>query len=145
MDIKQQIEQALIRAVEAAVAEGILPEGAVLPPVLLEEPPEKELGDFATNFAMQSARVFRQSPQKIAAAIRDRLAGDWLDHAEVAGPGFLNLYLKKTVLSDTLRGRNSAHCRPTARRASRWSMSVRIRQGLCTSGTGAGQQSARHL
>ena len=103
MDIKQQIEQALIRAVEAAVEEGILPEGAALPPVLLEEPPEKELGDFATNFAMQSARVFRQSPQKIAAAIRDRLAGDWLDHAEVAGPGFLNLYLKKTVLSDTLR------------------------------------------
>ena len=103
MDIKQQIEQALIRAVEAAVEEGILPEGAALPPVLLEEPPEKELGDFATNFAMQSARVFRQSPQKIAAAIRDRLTGDWLDHAEVAGPGFLNLYLKKTVLSDTLR------------------------------------------
>lgn len=103
MDIKQQIEQALIRAVEAAVAEGVLPEGAALPPVLLEEPPEKELGDFATNFAMQSARVFRQSPQKIAAAIRDRLTGDWLDHAEVAGPGFLNLYLKKTVLSDTLR------------------------------------------
>ena len=103
VDIKQQIEQALIRAVEGAVEEGILPEGAALPPVLLEEPPEKELGDFATNFAMQSARVFRQSPQKIAAAIRDRLAGDWLDHAEVAGPGFLNLYLKKTVLSDTLR------------------------------------------
>ena len=103
VDIKQQIEQALIRAVEAAAAEGVLPEGAALPPVLLEEPPEKELGDFATNFAMQSARVFRQSPQKIAAAIRDRLAGDWLDHAEVAGPGFLNLYLKKTVLSDTLR------------------------------------------
>ena len=103
MDIKQQIEQALIRAVEAAAAEGVLPEGAALPPVLLEEPPEKELGDFATNFAMQSARVFRQSPQKIAAAIRDRLVGDWLDHAEVAGPGFLNLYLKKTVLSDTLR------------------------------------------
>ena len=103
MDIKQQIEQALIRAVEAAAAEGVLPEGAALPPVLLEEPPEKELGDFATNFAMQSARVFRQSPQKIAAVIRDRLTGDWLDHAEVAGPGFLNLYLKKTVLSDTLR------------------------------------------
>ena len=103
MDIKQQIEQALIRAVEAAAAEGVLPEGAALPPVLLEEPPKKELGDFATNFAMQSARVFRQSPQKIAAVIRDRLTGDWLDHAEVAGPGFLNLYLKKTVLSDTLR------------------------------------------
>ena len=103
MDIKQQIEQALIRAVEAAVAAGQLPEGAALPAILLEEPPEKELGDFATNFAMQSARVFRQSPQRIATAIQEHLAGDWLDHAEVAGPGFLNLYLKKSVLTDTLR------------------------------------------
>ena len=101
--MKQQIEQALVRAVEAAVAAGQLPEGAELPPVLLEEPPEKKLGDFATNFAMQSARIFRQSPQKIAAAIREHLTGDWLDHAEVAGPGFLNLYLKKAVIADTLR------------------------------------------
>lgn len=103
MDIKHEIEQALIRAVEEAVAAGELPAGGTLPHVLLEEPPEKELGDFATNFAMQSARVFRQPPQKIAAAIRAHLAGDWLDRAEVAGPGFLNLYLKKTVIADTLR------------------------------------------
>jgi len=103
VDIKQQIEQALIRAVDAAVAAGELPEAGALPAILLEEPPEKELGDFATNFAMQSARVFRQAPQKIAAAIQAHLAGDWLDRAEVAGPGFLNLYLKKTVIADTLR------------------------------------------
>ena len=103
MDIKQQIEEALIRAVEAAVAAGQLPEGGALPAVLLEEPPEKELGDFATNFAMQSARVFRQSPQKIAAAIQAHLTEDWLERAEVAGPGFLNFYLKKSVLADTLR------------------------------------------
>ena len=108
MDIKQQIEQALIHAVEAAVAAGQLPEGGALPPVFLEEPPDKELGDFATNFAMQSARVFRQPPQKIAAAIKEHLTGDWLDHAEVAGPGFLNLYLKKLVIADTLRAVLSA-------------------------------------
>ena len=108
MDIKQQIEQALIHAVEAAVAAGQLPEGGALPPVFLEEPPDKELGDFATNFAMQSARVFRQPPQKIAAAIKEHLTGDWLDHAEVAGPGFLNLYLKKSVIADTLRAVLSA-------------------------------------
>lgn len=103
MDIKQQIEQAIVQAVESAAAAGELPAAEPLPPVLLEEPPEKELGDFATNFAMQSARMFRRPPQAIAAAIRDHLAGDWLDHAEIAGPGFLNFYLKKTVLADTLR------------------------------------------
>ena len=58
MDIKQQIEQSMIRAIETAAAEGDLPAADALPPILLEEPPEKEMGDFATNFAMQSARVF---------------------------------------------------------------------------------------
>ena len=108
MDIKQQIEQSMIRAIETAAAEGDLPAADALPPILLEEPPEKEMGDFATNFAMQSARVFRQSPQRIAAAILRHLSGDWLDHAEVAGPGFLNFYLKDTVLADTLRAILSA-------------------------------------
>lgn len=108
MDIKQQIEQSMIRAIEKAAAEGDLPAADALPPILLEEPPEKEMGDFATNFAMQSARVFRQSPQRIAAAILGHLSGDWLDHAEVAGPGFLNFYLKDTVLADTLRAILSA-------------------------------------
>lgn len=108
MDIKQQIEQSMIRAIETAAAAGDLPAADVLPPILLEEPPEKEMGDFATNFAMQSARVFCQSPQRIAAAILGHLSGDWLDHAEVAGPGFLNFYLKDTVLADTLRAILSA-------------------------------------
>ncbi|EKU71896.1 arginine--tRNA ligase [Selenomonas sp. F0473] len=103
MDIKQQIEQAIGEAAARAVAAGALPEAGALPKVLLEEPPDKELGDFATNFAMQSARVFKRPPRVIAAAIRDHLTGDWLDHAEVAGPGFLNFYLKGHVAADTLR------------------------------------------
>ncbi len=103
MDIKQQIEQALINAVKAAVSAGELSEGGTLPPILLEEPPNKELGDFATNFAMQSARIFHQPPKKIAEILGTHITGSWLDHAEVAGPGFLNFYLKKDVIADTLR------------------------------------------
>ncbi|WP_298977421.1 arginine--tRNA ligase [uncultured Campylobacter sp.] len=82
---------------------GELSEGGTLPPILLEEPPNKELGDFATNFAMQSARIFHQPPKKIAEILGTHITGSWLDHAEVAGPGFLNFYLKKDVIADTLR------------------------------------------
>ncbi len=109
MEIKQQIEQALHRAVEAAAAAGELPEGGALPPILLEEPPDKALGDFATNFAMQSARVFRQPPKKIAEALRAHLTGAWLDHAEVAGPGFLNFSLKKDVMAKSHAGYLPSH------------------------------------
>ena len=102
MDIKEQLSAAIRQAAQKAIADGVFPAGE-LADILLEVPPDKKFGDFATNFAMQSARVFRQSPQKIAAAIRDRLAGDWLDHAEIAGPGFINFYLKGNVLYDLLR------------------------------------------
>ena len=102
MDIKDMLAAAIEAAVKEAIAAGALP-AAELPQVTLEVPPSKDLGDFATNFAMQSARVFHKSPRQIAEEIRSRIAGDFLDHAEIAGPGFLNFYLKGTVLYDALR------------------------------------------
>ena len=55
MDIKELLAAAVVRAAAAAMDEGILPK-AELPEVLLETPPEKSFGDYATNFAMQAAR-----------------------------------------------------------------------------------------
>lgn len=104
MQIKQEIEQAIMTAAERAAAEGLLRQGAALPPIVLEEPPEKDMGDVATNFAMQSARVFRKSPKAIAEIIVSYLTGDWLERTEIAGPGFINLYLKPSVYADMLRG-----------------------------------------
>ena len=103
MGIKQEIAQAIADAAARAAAAGDLPQAAELPPIVLEEPPEKEMGDFATNFAMQSARVFRKSPKAIAEILLSHLTGDWLERAAVAGPGFLNFYLKPSVHADTLR------------------------------------------
>lgn len=102
MEIKDMLAGAIEAAVKEAIAAGALP-AAELPQVTLEVPPSKDLGDFATNFAMQSARIFHKSPRQIAEEIRSRIAGDFLDHAEIAGPGFLNFYLKGTVLYDALR------------------------------------------
>lgn len=103
MEIKDILTQAIGQAARQAIADGALPEGE-LPPVVLEVPPQKEYGDFATNIAMQSARVFHKSPRQIAEAIAGRLAGDWLDHTQIAGPGFLNIYLKDNVLYDDFAG-----------------------------------------
>ena len=93
---------AIVQAAQEAIAAGALPEGA-LPQVALEVPPAKEYGDFATNFAMQSARVFHKSPRQIAEEIKVRVKGDFLERAEIAGPGFLNFYLKGNVLYDNLQ------------------------------------------
>ncbi|MEE1361383.1 MAG: arginine--tRNA ligase [Selenomonadaceae bacterium] len=101
MDIKDTICEAIKKAADSAVADGIFPAGE-LPAIVLEVPPKKELGDFATNVAMQSARVFRKSPRNIAEELVKRIEGEWLDRIDIAGPGFINFYLKSNVLYDTL-------------------------------------------
>ena len=101
MDIKDTICEAIKKAADSAVADGIFPAGE-LPAIVLEVPPKKELGDFATNVAMQSARVCRKSPRNIAEELVKRIEGEWLDRIDIAGPGFINFYLKSNVLYDTL-------------------------------------------
>jgi len=102
LDIKDTLTEAIEAAAKSAIADGVFPEGE-LPKVILEVPPQKEFGDFATNFAMQSARVFHKAPRQIAEELVKRIEGDWLDHAQIAGPGFLNFYLKGNVLYDSFQ------------------------------------------
>jgi arginyl-tRNA synthetase len=102
LDIKDTLTEAIVAAAKSAIADGVFPEGE-LPTVVLEVPPQKEFGDFATNFAMQSARVFHKAPRQIAEELVKRIEGDWLDHAQIAGPGFLNFYLKGNVLYDSFQ------------------------------------------
>ena len=99
MDIKEVLIKAIEDAAQKAITDEVFPQGD-LAKVILEVPPQKEFGDFATNFAMQSARTFHMNPRKIAEALKERIQGDWLDHTEIAGPGFLNFYLKSNVLYD---------------------------------------------
>lgn len=102
MDIKDTLTAAIKEAAQSAIADGIFPSGA-LPDVALEVPPQKEFGDFATNFAMQSARVFHKNPRQIAEELVSRIKGDWLEKVEVAGPGFLNFYLRGNVIYNSLK------------------------------------------
>ena len=102
MNVKEQLAGAIARAAAAAVEAGILPQGA-LPEVFLEVPPEKTFGDYATNFAMQAARTLKANPRKIAEAVVAHLQFPWLDRAEIAGPGFINFYLKPDWLYDLLQ------------------------------------------
>ncbi|MFB5085317.1 arginine--tRNA ligase, partial [Symbiobacterium thermophilum] len=93
--IKSEIRQALADAVSRAVAGGALVGPA--PEVFLETPKAREHGDFATNLAMVMARQEKKAPRVIAQAIVDHLQteGTWIESAEIAGPGFINLRLRQ--------------------------------------------------
>lgn len=101
MDMKETVIQGIKAALAAAVSAGDLPDGEY-PDVLLEVPPQKEFGDFATNIAMQSARIAHKSPRMIADVILKYLDAPWLEKAEVAGAGFINFFLKHDIIYDTL-------------------------------------------
>jgi arginyl-tRNA synthetase len=62
----------------------------------LERPKKAGFGDYATNAAMLLAPLAGAPPRDVAARLADELGtllGPSLDHVEVAGPGFLNLFL----------------------------------------------------
>ena len=101
MDIKSVLSNAITQTAQKAIAAGVVKEGT-LPEVLLTVPPKKEFGDFASNFAMQSARALRCNPRILAQYIVDNLDCPYVKKAEIAGPGFINFYLNPDWLYDML-------------------------------------------
>lgn len=75
--------------------------------VALERPRQSEHGDFACNVALQMAKPLRRNPRELAQALVAALpASPVLERAEIAGAGFVNLYLrpeaKRRVIAQVL-------------------------------------------
>jgi len=84
---------AAVRAAATAVRDG---SGGLPGDPKLERPKREGYGDYSTNAAMLLAPVLGVAPRVIAERIGTELhslLGDRLDRVEVAGPGFLNLFL----------------------------------------------------
>ena len=78
--------------------------GAVAVPILLERPKSLMHGDYASSLAMQLAKPMKRNPREIAQALVAALpASTQLDKAEVAGAGFVNLYLKPAAKQRVVR------------------------------------------
>ena len=68
------------------------------PAPTLDRPPKPDLGDYSSNAAMLLAGPLGDNPRAVAERLRGELEGSLgdagsLDRVEVAGPGFVNLYL----------------------------------------------------
>ena len=61
-------------------------------------PKQVSHGDYSCNLAMQLAKPLRRSPRDIAASLADALlASPYLEKVEIAGAGFINLFLTTSV------------------------------------------------
>ncbi len=93
--MKKTISDLLTAALAKACAAGELPP-VTAPEFVVEKTKQAEHGDLASNLAMQLARPCKKNPRQIAEALVAQLgdAGGVIERTEIAGPGFINFFLK---------------------------------------------------
>ncbi len=71
----------------------------------LEVPKREGQGDFSTNMAMVMAGMEKKNPREIAGAVMELLAAEekLIEKLEIAGPGFVNIFLKPQVWQEVLK------------------------------------------
>jgi arginyl-tRNA synthetase len=71
----------------------------------LDRPPRADFGDYSTNAAMLLAPTLGEPPRTVAERLGDRLGdrlGETVDRVEIAGPGFLNLFMADRWYAETV-------------------------------------------
>ncbi len=102
MNIVEQVQAKLKEEIKQAVLKAGLAAEDTIPAVVLELPKEKAHGDYATNMAMQLARVAKKAPRSIAEELIanfDKSKAS-IEKIEIAGPGFINFYMDNSYLTD---------------------------------------------
>ncbi len=80
-----------------------------------------KLGHFQTNIALVSSKKLRRNPREVATAILENIkTEDIIEKAEIAGPGFINFYIKSEFMNSYLQNFN-----PKA-----WDYELDIEQGV---------------
>jgi len=122
--LRDLVTQRIASALDAAFASGALvtpDEAVLLPDIEIARPQQAEHGDYATNLALQLAGKLRKPPRDVAAALVEALAASADDplvaRAEVAGPGFVNLWLAPAhveAAADAIRSAGTQYGRSEA-------------------------------
>ncbi len=100
---EEQIITAVTNAVNKNIAEGVFCE-AEIPAFKTEIPADRNNGDYSANAAFMLSKALRMPPRKIAEEILAKIDLDstYFEKCDVAGPGFINFYLKQDFYADIL-------------------------------------------
>ncbi|MCL2790954.1 MAG: arginine--tRNA ligase [Desulfobulbus sp.] len=100
--IKSQIKAAVERCFVEGVRRGLW-SGAAEGRYTIEVPKREGQGDFATNFAMVAAGIDKRKPRDLAVSMAELLGSEpMIARVEIAGPGFINLFLDSTIWATVL-------------------------------------------
>ena len=100
---EKQIIDSVTSALKANMADGTFIE-AEIPAFKTEIPADKNNGDYSANAAFMLSKALRMPPRKIAEEIQNKidLSGTYFEKCEIAGPGFINFFLKNEFYADVL-------------------------------------------
>ena len=101
--MKNVITELLTEAFQASVREGTI-DAVELPHIEVEQTKDDAHGDYASNIAMVLASKVKKNPRLIAGILKDKVrdGGNVLRTIEIAGPGFMNFFLREELWADHL-------------------------------------------
>ncbi len=102
--MKQLIQNIVLEALQEACRQNQLP-SADFPEIEMDIPRLETHGDYATNVAMMSASRQKMAPRRIAEIILAHLPRKQsiFSKAEIAGPGFINFFIRPEAWQELLR------------------------------------------
>ena len=101
--MKQTVTEILLEALARAKSKGEL-KLDTQPVITLETPKDKNHGDMSSTFALAMAKIEGKPPRKIAELVLANLQDEEgiIAKTEIAGPGFINFFLKQDRWRKTL-------------------------------------------
>jgi len=109
--MNQKIKNKIIKGIESTLKQLKKEQSwelKTLPELDLELPRDTKHGDLSSNIAMVLAKIVKSPPREVAQSFIDAFksknvfAPDFVDKAEIAGPGFINFYLSESLLYEEL-------------------------------------------
>lgn len=94
------VEEIRIKLLETITKLGVV---CSLEDIIVERSKDPTHGDYASNIAMKSSRLFKKPPLEIAKMIVASFEFDSIEKVEIAGPGFINFFVKNDALSSVIR------------------------------------------
>ncbi len=105
MNAVEKVQQSIKTALKEAIIKAEIVTEEQIPEIHLETPRDKANGDFATNIAMQLTKLAKKNPRQVAEAIIASvdMAGTMMEKIDIAGPGFMNITVRKDYLQDVVK------------------------------------------
>jgi len=101
--LKDALQGLFTEALDTLRRQGVVPADAVSEP-RFEEPRQKDHGDLATNIALTLARPAGLAPRELAGRIVEALpSSPMVDRLEIAGPGFINVFVAAAAQFEVVR------------------------------------------